>query len=162
MKKKTRILFVCLGNICRSAAAEGIAKSMLEKIEAKELIEIDSAATGRHTDGYLPDPRMAAHAARRGYRLTSQARPIGYSDFADFDRIVVMDDYNYRDVSRLAITTEDFSKISKMIDYCKKDQGYDYIPDPYYGGAEGFELVLDLLEDGIENLLNEILTIPSE
>ena len=154
--RKKRILFVCLGNICRSAAAEGIAQHMIRERGLEEYVDVDSAATGNHTQGSPADPRMRKHAARRGYRLDSVARPVEYTDFDEFDVIVAMDDRNYDYLIRMAPTQEAVDKVVRMIDYTKRDRGYDYIPDPYYSGSEGFELVMDLLEDGISHLLDSL------
>ncbi len=154
-----KLLFVCLGNICRSPAAEAIALKQAKELGIKN-IQIDSAATGNHTAGMPPDSRMVRHASQRGYTLNSVARPVTYNDFETADIIVAMDDSNYNTLKAMAPNLNAAEKVVKMISYCKKDRGYDYIPDPYYGGANGFELVLDLLEDGILNLLNEIGQAP--
>lgn len=153
-----KILFVCLGNICRSPAAEGVMRKLVEERGLSDRFEIDSAGTYSGHRGQLPDPRMRRHASRRGYNLTHRSRPIDYSDFAHFDIIVAMDESNRRNLMRLASSPEQMSKIVMMGDYIKKLRAhYDYVPDPYYEGAEGFELALDLLEDACSNLLVEIL-----
>lgn len=149
-----RILFVCLGNICRSAAADGIMRQLVSEAGLQDAIGIDSAGTYSGHQGQLPDPRMRKHAARRGYELTHRARPVRESDFDRFDVIVAMDDSNYYDLKQLAPTVEGEKKIVRMRDYLT-DKTIDHIPDPYYSGAEGFELVLDLLEDGCKNLLKQ-------
>lgn len=157
-KDKIRILFVCLGNICRSPAAEGVMKAIVESNDAQAFFEIDSAGTGRYHIGELPDHRMRIHARRRGYELTHRCRQVTTSDFNDFDIIVAMDASNEANLRRLAPSLEDEAKIVRMTDFVAKGAGhYDHIPDPYYEGAEGFELVLDLLEDGCENMYETLI-----
>lgn len=150
---KPKILFVCLGNICRSPAAEGVMRSMAEQGGGRE-IEVDSAGTGAYHIGDLPDRRMRVHALRRGYELTHRARQVKESDFDEFDLIVGMDNSNLRNLHNLAPTPEGEAKIVRMIDFVDLATRYDHIPDPYYEGSEGFELVLDLLENGLGNLYN--------
>ena len=153
---KTRILFVCLGNICRSPAAQGVMQQLVDERGLTDRFYIDSAGTYGGHSGELPDKRMRDHARRRGYELTHRSRQVRESDFDDFDVIVAMDDSNYRRLRDLAPTVEDQGKIVKMIDYCRLATRYDHVPDPYYEGAEGFELVLDLLQDACEGLLDEL------
>lgn len=152
--KRLRILFVCLGNICRSPAAEAVFRRLVDEAGLSDHIEIDSAGTYGGHAGELPDPRMRAAASRRGYELTHRARPIREEDFDRFDRILVMDDSNYEQVHRLAPSRRQAEKIDRMIAFCKTDR--TYVPDPYYEGHEGFELVLDLLEEGCAALLEEV------
>lgn len=155
---KIKVLFVCLGNICRSPAAEGVLQLLVEERKLSHRFEIDSAGTYSGHRGQLPDPRMRRHASRRGYNLTHRARPITIDDFEDFDIIVAMDESNRRTLMHLAASPEQQAKIVMMGDYIVKLRAhYDYVPDPYYEGAEGFELVLDLLEDACSNLLEEII-----
>ena len=155
---KIKVLFVCLGNICRSPAAEGVLQRLVEEQKLSHRFEIDSAGTYSGHRGQLPDPRMRRHASRRGYNLTHRARPITIDDFEDFDIIVVMDESNRRTLMHLAASPEQQAKIVMMGDYIVKLRAhYDYVPDPYYEGAEGFQLVLDLLEDACSNLLEEII-----
>ena len=151
-KDKLKLLFVCLGNICRSPAAEGVMRSIIIENNDSERFEIDSAGTGRYHIGELPDNRMRVHARRRGYELTHRCRQVSVSDFDEFDLIVAMDESNYRDLKRIAPSPESEKKIVRMVDFADRTMGYDYIPDPYYEGAEGFELVLDLLESACNNL----------
>ncbi len=155
---KIKVLFVCLGNICRSPAAEGVLQRLVEERKLSHRFEIDSVGTYSGHRGQLPDPRMRRHASRRGYNLTHRARPITIDDFEDFDIIVAMDESNRRTLMHLAASPEQQAKIVMMGDYIVKLRAhYDYVPDPYYEGAEGFELVLDLLEDACSNLLEEII-----
>ncbi len=156
--KKIKILFVCLGNICRSPAAEGVLQKLVEERGIGNRFEIDSAGTYSGHHGQLPDPRMQRHASRRGYNLTHRARPITSDDFDHFDIIVAMDESNRRTLMQLAASPQQQAKIIMMGDYIVKLRAhYDYVPDPYYEGSEGFELALDLLEDACGNLLDDII-----
>lgn len=152
---KTKILFVCMGNICRSPAAEGIFKQMATDKQLDDRLEIDSAGTHGYHRGELPDDRMRAHASRRGYNLTSRSRPVSDADFEHFDYIVAMDDRNIADLKSLAPDEESLRKIVRMTDFCQRLTA-DHVPDPYYGGAQGFELVLDILEDACDGLLRHL------
>ena len=152
------ILFVCLGNVCRSPAAQGVMQHLVEKRGLAHCFEIDSAGTYGGHCGQLPDERMRRCASRRGYNLTHLARPITSDDFNRFDIIVAMDGSNRRNLMRLAASLEQQDKIVMMGDYIVKLRNhYDHVPDPYYEGAEGFELALDLIEDACGNLLEEII-----
>ena len=160
MKEKTTplfsILFVCLGNICRSPAAEGIMKHQLEINGLTDNVFVDSAGIGGWHVGDLPDARMRVHGSRRGYDFCSRARQIKRADFDRFDLIIVMDDDNYDDVCSLARNEDDRAKVHLMTEYLNRFKGRRSVPDPYYGGDAGFELVLDLLEDGCERLIELI------
>lgn len=155
INNKHKILFVCLGNICRSPAAQGVFQSIVDSEGAAAGFEVDSAGTYSGHQGQLPDRRMREAAARRGYMLTHKARPVEMTDFLDSDVIVAMDDANYEDLMHLAPSVEDSRKVVKMADYLTT-HSISYIPDPYYMGAEGFELVLDLLEEACRNLYNSL------
>ena len=150
---KTKILFVCLGNICRSPAAQGIMQKIVDERGLSDQYFIDSAGLYSGHAGELPDSRMRIHARQRGYLLDHRSRPVSSSDFDEFDIILAMDDNNYSRLKNLAPTVEDEAKIHKMIEYVRSLPQYHSVPDPYYEGAEGFEIVLDLLEDGCNNLL---------
>ena len=151
---KEKILFVCLGNICRSPAAQGIMQQLIDQRNLGKDFYIDSAGLYGGHAGDLPDSRMRQHASLRGYNLQHRSRPVKTSDFEDFDLIVAMDNSNYSRLWDLAPTLQDREKIVRMIDYVKGYPQYHSVPDPYYEGAQGFELVLDLLEDGCRNLLD--------
>ncbi|MBE6318464.1 MAG: low molecular weight phosphotyrosine protein phosphatase [Bacteroidales bacterium] len=151
-KEKVRVLFVCLGNICRSPAADGIMRAIVEEHNDGERWEIDSAGTGGYHVGDLPDSRMRIHARRRGLELTHVCRKVRVADFDDFDLIIPMDASNESNLHRMAQTIEHEAKIIPMAKFVDMSLRYDYIPDPYYEGAEGFELVLDLLQNGCANL----------
>ena len=153
---KIRILFVCMGNICRSPAAEGIAKSILNDKELDEIVEIDSAGTIDYHTGEPPDPRMIAHAAKRGYSLNTLARQFDpVQDFEYFNYIVTMDDEIFEDIITLDHDDKYRNKVHKMISF-GNIKNIDEVPDPYYKGNEGFELVLDILEDTVKGLINKI------
>lgn len=152
-RSKKNILFVCLGNICRSPSAEAVFTGIVNKAGLAEQYNIDSAGTGHWHVGKPADRRMKKHAIQRGYDLTSIGRQFDPdSDFELFDLIVAMDDENVKDLKEMARDEEDIKKIHKMTDF-RKEWRYDEVPDPYFGGEEGFELVLDLLEDACEGLL---------
>ena len=153
--KKYKVLFVCLGNICRSPAAHGIFEHMVKESGLQDKIEVDSAGTYGGHRGELPDRRMRTAAMYRGYALTHKSRPVSSLDFLDFDLIVAMDDQNYEDLMHLAPSVEATHKIKRMASYLTT-HSISYIPDPYYMGTEGFSLVLDLLEEGCKNLFDEI------
>ena len=153
---KRKILFVCLGNICRSPAAEGVLKAAAGRKVLSDKIAVDSAGTYGGHAGQLPDSRMRSAAARRGYDLTHRARQITEEDFIDFDMIVVMDDMNYESVSRLAPERRYLDKLYRFAEFCGRHPQWSHVPDPYYEGREGFELVLDLLEDGCEGILEKM------
>ncbi len=155
-EKRYKVLMVCLGNICRSPAAQGVLERLIAARGLSDKIEVDSAGTYGGHSGQLPDSRMRNHAGRRGYTLTHRARQVKAWDFDDFDLIVGMDDGNIRDLQRLAPSAAARGKVVMMGRYIRNNRYYDYVPDPYYEGSEGFELVLDLLEDACANLLDEI------
>ena len=145
-----------MGNICRSPAAEGIAKKFLEKRGLDGKVEIDSAGTLDYHEGELPDPRMIKRASKRGYNLDSRARQFNPEmDFEHFDYIVTMDDDNYYEITSLDRKNKFSSKIFKMVSFGYKIKVKE-VPDPYYSGSDGFENVLAILEDSIEGLLNKV------
>ena len=151
-----RVLFVCLGNICRSPAADGLMHEAVKESGTANRWVIDSAGTGSYHIGDLPDPRMRAHARRRGITLDHICRQVRESDFYDFDLIIGMDHSNISNLNRLAPTPELEQKILEMADFFEPHTVCDHVPDPYYDGAEGFELVLDLLTDATRNLRDTV------
>ena len=155
-----KILFVCLGNICRSSSAEEVMRTLIRKEGLEREIEVDSAGILSYHQGELPDSRMRMHASRRGYNLTHRSRPVCTDDFYHFDMIIGMDDRNIEALIERAPDLETEKKIRRMTDYCRVKM-VDYVPDPYYGGAQGFENVLDILEDACAGLLESIRAISS-
>tara|TARA_B100000459_G_scaffold117698_1_gene70498 strand:+ start:382 stop:855 length:474 start_codon:yes stop_codon:yes gene_type:complete len=153
-----KILFVCLGNICRSPAAEGIFKKKIKDRELENLFVVDSAGTGGWHVGNLADRRMREAALSRGIELTSRSRKIDDNDLYEFDHILVMDKDNLNAVKSLIKdnTYPINSKIKLILSYSKKSQ-LDEVPDPYYGGQNGFENVLDLLDDAIDELIDSLI-----
>ncbi len=150
-----RILFVCLGNICRSCTAEEIMRTILHREGLDNTIEVDSAGLISYHQGEQADPRMRAHASRRGYHITHLSRPVRMTDFEEFDLIIGMDDSNISGLHDLAPSIEAENKIHRMTEYCTRMVA-DHVPDPYYGGAQGFENVIDILEDACEGLLQQV------
>jgi protein-tyrosine phosphatase len=146
------VLFVCMGNICRSPAAEGVFRHLVAQAGRDSEFRIDSAGTHGYHVGHPPDSRMRAAAAKRGFRLDSTARRLSLEDFEDFDLIVVMDDDNFMNVS--ALDPGYGAKVVRMSDYCRTEDA-SHVPDPYYGGSAGFERVLDILEDACAGLLRQ-------
>ena len=153
-----KILFVCLGNICRSPAAEGIFNQKIKERDLENVFVVDSAGTGSWHVGNLPDQRMRTTALTRGIELTSRARQIDENDLYEFDYILVMDKDNLEAVKSL--TKDEInplnSKIKLILSYSKNSQ-LDEVPDPYYGGQNGFEKVLDLLNDAIDQLIDSLI-----
>jgi protein-tyrosine phosphatase len=147
-----RILFVCLGNICRSPTAEGVMRRLVERAGLQEEIELDSAGTGGWHVGERPDPRARAAARGRGIDLDSVARHVSAEDFERFDLIVAMDASNVADLRRIAPDQAAREKIRLLREFAPEGGGLD-VPDPYYEGAQGFEIVLDLVEAACEGLL---------
>ncbi|NWL77897.1 protein-tyrosine-phosphatase [Pseudomonas taiwanensis] len=149
-----RVLFVCLGNICRSPTAEGVLRHKLREAGLAERVQVDSAGTGDWHVGKAPDARTRVAAQRRGYDLSQQrARQVARGDFADFDLILAMDENNLANLRRL----RPGDSASELDLFLRRYQlELDEVPDPYYGGAEGFEQVLDLVERACEALIVEI------
>ena len=154
--KKHNILFVCLGNICRSPAAEGVLKSIVAQEGDEAEWNIDSAGTGRYHIGDLPDRRKRVHARQRGLELDHRCRQVTPDDFDRFDLIVGMDASNLSNLRAVAPSPEAEKKIVAMASFFNPGNRWDHVPDPYYEGAEGFELVLDLLEEGCRNLYEQV------
>lgn len=151
----TNILFVCLGNICRSAAAETIMLSQLRQAGLQHLARIDSAGILSYHQGEPADARMRAHAARHGYTITHLSRPVRQGDFFDFDLIIGMDASNIEDLREMAPSIETQRKIHLIAEYTSLP-GVDCVPDPYYGGSEGFERTIHILEDACRGLIQHL------
>lgn len=154
---KHRLLFICLGNICRSPAAEGVMKAKVHAAKIDDQFFIDSAGIGDWHVGQLPDSRMRERGTRRGYRLDSRARQIRQSDFDDFDLLLVMDRENYRIITSKAPDEESRKKVRMLTDYLQEQKNTDIVPDPYYGDLSDFDYALDLIEDACEGLLEQCL-----
>ena len=152
-----RILFVCMGNICRSPSAEGVFRSLLAARAPQLAVEIDSAGTHDYHVGEPPDERAIAAARRRGIDLSSlRARTVRQSDFDYYDLILAMDEQNLRELRRRAPASR-HDRIRLMMEFVTMP-GVRAVPDPYYGGPQGFEQVLDLLEEASEALLRDMLS----
>lgn len=152
-RERVSVLFVCMGNICRSPAAEGVFTHLVEKAGRSDEFEIDSAGTIGYHAGSPADTRMMEAAAKRGYELSSISRRITPNDFERFDWILVMDEDNYRDV--IGQHKGGGAHITRMCDFCVDHRDTE-VPDPYYGGAAGFEKVLDILEDACGSFLRQL------
>jgi protein-tyrosine phosphatase len=151
-----RILFVCMGNICRSPSAEGVFKHVLAKRAPQLQVDIDSAGTHDYHVGEAPDVRAVAAARRRGIDISSlRARRVATEDFERFDLILAMDEDNLRELQgRVQAAHRD--RIRLMMEYAPAVGRRD-VPDPYYGGEQGFEDVLDLLEEAADGLIDKLL-----
>ena len=151
---KKSVLFVCLGNICRSPSGEAVLKAKLTDAGLDKDVFVDSAGTSGYHEGDVADERMQSHAVKRGFNLTSISRQISPTDFDRFDYIIAMDKSNYQNLINKAYTPEHKQKISMMTDFSQTHSGD--VPDPYYGGSQGFENVLDILEDSVDGLIQEL------
>lgn len=134
--------------------AEAIMQKLVKDAGLEKEFYIDSAGLISYHEGEGSDPRMKQHAYRHGYKLTHISRPVRQTDFDTFDIILAMDDSNYDKLRRLAPTLEDEAKIFHMTDFCT-EHVIDHVPDPYYGGAQGFENVIEILEDACRGLLEK-------
>src|SRR5579883_1557331 len=151
-----KLLFVCLGNICRSPAAENIMNHLIEQAGYSKQIVCDSAGTSSYHIGSPPDRRMSAAAAKKlQIKLKGQARQFRKSDFQEFDLILAMDRDNYDNILSVDSTGVYHDKVRLMCDFCSK-YTLKEVPDPYYGGPEGFNQVIDLLVDACDGLLKHI------
>ena len=147
-----RILFVCLGNICRSPTAEGVLRALAAREPPELVIEVDSAGTASYHLGQPPDPRTCAAAARRGYQLAAlRARAVESADFERFDLILAMDEENLAVLRRRA-PAHARERLRLFLEFAPESATRE-VPDPYYGGPNGFEEVLDLVEEASRGLL---------
>jgi len=154
--KKISVLFVCLGNICRSPAAEAIFINLLEKKGLTDSFIVDSAGTGSWHIGKKADSRMRIAAERRDLNILSRARQITSNDFEEFNYILAMDDSNFRNIQDLKNkTSTEFASIKKIQNF-RSVFNEQEVPDPYFGGNEGFDHVLDILEDSVSGFLESI------
>ncbi len=149
-----KILFVCLGNICRSPAGENIFRHATRKAGVAAKFTIDSAGTEAWHTGKSPDTRMTQTLSSRGVEVTGNARQIQPAVLAEFDLILTMDDENFANVKKLDPAGSFAAKIQKFTSYCQLHEQSE-VPDPYYGGQDGFDLVADLLEDGSSSLIKK-------
>jgi len=154
---RVRILFICLGNICRSPTAEAVMRGLVAERGLESEIEVESAGTGDWHVGYPPDERSVVAAAERGVELTGEARQVVRGDFDDFDLLIAMDCQNERDILRLARTDEDREKVRLL--RSSADGELD-VPDPYYGGEGGFAEVVEIVERCCRALLDEVAPTP--
>ncbi|MCW1887664.1 low molecular weight phosphotyrosine protein phosphatase [Luteolibacter flavescens] len=154
-RKPFRVLFVCMGNICRSPAAEIVFRKQVDEEGLTDAIHIDSAGTIGYHAGKGPDPRMADTLRRRGYEITGRSRQVTSEDLRDFDLVLAADEDNLKDLRRLDRAGTYRGKIRLLVEYCVEKEA-SHVPDPYYGGQRGFEEVADLVEDACQGLLDSI------
>ncbi|MBA2409248.1 MAG: low molecular weight phosphotyrosine protein phosphatase [Gammaproteobacteria bacterium] len=152
---KVKVLFVCMGNLCRSPTAQGVFEKLVAQAGLARVIGADSAGTHAYHIGKSPDKRAVAAASKRGYDLTRQrARRIETADLSRFDYILAMDDENVQEI-RALVAPEGAGNVWLLMDFARQPVHAE-VPDPYYGGGGGFERVLDLVEDGARGLLEHI------
>jgi protein-tyrosine phosphatase len=151
-----RILFVCMGNICRSPTAEGVMRRLLEDAGLADRVSVESAGTGGWHAGEPPDERATLAARRRGVTLAGAARQVRPADFRDFDLLIAMDRANLRELLALAPDEAAADKVRLLREFDPASSGDLDVPDPYYGGDRGFETVLDLVEAACRGLLDEL------
>ena len=156
----TRVLFVCLGNICRSPLAEGVFKKLVEDAGLAGSFEIDSAGTGSWHVGERPDARATMVAQEHGVQLDSRARQVTEQDLHDFDYVIAMDRENLRSLERMAGTGGGTAEITLLRAYDPDPDGEE-VPDPYYGGVSGFENVYDIVARSCEGLLGRLRALAS-
>jgi protein-tyrosine phosphatase len=156
--KPKRILFVCMGNICRSPTAEGVMRALVREAGLESQVEIDSAGTGSWHIGHSPDTRATEAARRRGIALEGAARQVRPEDFADFDLILAADRENLRELRARAPDDEARSRVRLLREFDPASAGGPDldVPDPYYGGANGFEIVLDQVEAACRGVLDAL------
>ena len=151
-----RILFVCMGNICRSPTAEGVMRRLLDETGLAGRVEVESAGTGGWHAGEPPDERATLAARRRGITLAGAARQVRAADFRDFDLLIAMDRGNLRELLAVAPDEEAAEKVRLLREFDPASSGDLDVPDPYYGGDDGFEHVLDLVEAACRGLLDAL------
>ena len=152
-----KILFVCMGNICRSPAAEGVMRAKLQEASLGKKVDVDSAGTIDFHIGKLPDSRMRRAASARGIELTHHARQVSAADLEEFDHVLVMDRENFSSVKSLDHDGKFTAKIKLFCEFCTKHIETE-VPDPYLGTARDFENVLDILDDGCAEIVRRIQT----
>jgi protein-tyrosine phosphatase len=156
--EKLKVLFVCLGNICRSPLAEGVFRHLITQAGLEERFEIDSAGTSSYHVGDPPDERTSAVALKRGITLAHAARQITATDLCSFDYVIVMDTQNLANVQKLAAKCDATTEVHLLREFDSKSDGDRDVPDPYYGGPRGFEAVHDIVERSCQRLLAHIRT----
>jgi protein-tyrosine phosphatase len=149
---KVKVLFVCLGNICRSPLAEAIFKHKIREKGLEHLVEADSCGTSNYHIGSQPDPRTLANASRNGVVIDHCGRQFGAEDFEKFDFILAMDNSNYQNILRLPGSANFAGKVQLMRNFDPENKGAE-VPDPYYGGEKGFQDVFDILSRSMENFI---------
>ncbi len=152
---RTSVLFVCLGNICRSPLAEGVLRNLIDQAGLSERFEVDSAGTGDWHVGEPPDARATMVAKQHGVELDGRARQITGEDLAHCDYVIAMDRENLRNLERMADTSGSDAQIRLLRDFDPEEDG-DEVPDPYYGGASGFETVYAMVHRSCRELLEKI------
>ncbi|MGJ3244689.1 MAG: low molecular weight protein-tyrosine-phosphatase [Elainellaceae cyanobacterium] len=153
-----KLLFVCLGNICRSPSAEGIMNHLIQQYRLQHEIVCDSSGTSDYHIGKPPDERMTLAAHQQGIQLTGHARQFHPRDFEAFDLILAMDRDNYADILSLDFTGQYRHKVKLMCDFCRHYPDKE-VPDPYYGGPDGFTYVIDLLLDACNGLIDHVKSV---
>jgi protein-tyrosine phosphatase len=154
MEDRTKVVFVCTGNICRSPTAEGVFRHLVREAGLSHRFEIDSAGTSSYHIGEAPDPRSAATAERRGVPLTGVARKLRSHDLDEFDFVILMDGDNLAAVEQLAGGTR--ANVRLLREFDADAAGNLDVPDPYYGGSRGFDNVYDIIERSCRSMLDEI------
>ena len=150
----TKLLFICLGNICRSPMAETVFRHLVEERGLEDRFEVDSAGLIDYHEGEMADNRMRRHASMHGYYITHRSRPVETDDFRHFDYIIGMDRQNIRALETMQ-PADSRAQILDMASFLRVHKA-DSVPDPYYGGEQGFERVIALLEDACASLLDRL------
>jgi protein-tyrosine phosphatase len=150
-----KILFVCLGNICRSPLAEAVFKHKIKGSTLEKMVEADSCGTSNYHIGDPPDNRTIANALRNGVSITHHGRQLCVNDFDQFDYILAMDHSNHRNILKLATIDHHTQKVMLMRDFDPKGKGLE-VPDPYYGGEQGFQEVFDILDRSMDQFVKHL------